>query len=432
MKVNIFLKRIMPLALISMGLILSSCRNDVQSGTSLDASENSGEVTLDYMIWNASGKDGMDAVARAFEEENPDINVEIQVTPWDQYWPKLEASALGGSMPDVFVMHSQEIAKYMEGDVLLSLNDFIEEKEIDMQKFPEDITEIYTTDEEEILAIPRDYDTIGLWYNKEIFDEAGIDYPDETWTWDTLLDTALELTDEENDIYGMLAPVNNQEGYYSFLYQNDGYVLNEEKTESGFRNPNTIEAMQWYVDLSLKHGVSPTAAQFADNDRMVYFQSGRAAMGTFGSYQASTFVRNEYTAEHVDVAPLPKGKTNATIYNGTGNAIAADTEHPEEALKFLEFLSSEEGMRIMGEHGTTMPAQKDARDSYLEAYSQYNLEPVLIDQLEYAVIKPYSYKTKQWSDRENDIVLSVFSGERTMKEAADEMITGVENILKTE
>ncbi len=431
MKTKKFMKRIIPFSMIAAGLILSSCGN-TNDTTNSEEAENSGDVTLDYMIWNASGKDGMDAIARAFEEENPGIQVNVQVTPWDQYWPKLEAAALGGSMPDLFVMHSQEVAKYTEGDVLLPLNDYIEEADIDMSKYPEDISEIYLTEEDEQIAIPRDYDTIGLWYNKEIFDEAGIDYPDETWTWDTLLDTALELTDEENEIYGMLAPVNNQEGYYSFLYQNDGYVLNEDKTESGFRDPNTVEGMQWYVDLSLEHGVSPTAAQFADNDRMVYFQSGRAAMGTFGSYQASTFVRNEYTAEHIDVAPLPKGKTNATIYNGTGNSIAADTDHPEEALKFLDFLSSEEGQRIMGEHGTTMPSHEDARDAYLDAYPQYNLEPVLIDQLDDAVIKPYSDKTKMWSDVENDIILSVFSGERTMEEAADDMVTGVENVLSTE
>lgn len=425
-------KKVTPFALLATGLLLAACGNTTEE-TTPEASDSSGEVSLDFMIWNASGKDGMDAMARAFEEKNPGIKVNVQVTPWDQYWPKLEASALGGSMPDVFQMHSQDIGKYSEGDVLMELNDFVDEsEEIDLSKYPEDIVEIFTTDDDRVLAMPRDYDTIGLWYNKEIFDEAGIDYPDETWTWDTLLDTAIELTDEEEDIYGLLAPVNNQEGYYSYLYQNDGYVLNEDKTESGFRDSDTIEAMQWYVDLSLEHSVSPTAAQFADNDEMVYFQSGRAALATFGTWKATPFIANEYTAQNIDVAPLPAGKTNATIYNGVGNSVAANTDHPEEALKFLEFMSSAVGQQILGEEGVVFPAHEDVRDSYIEAYPQYDLEPVLIDQLEHAVIKPYSKQTKVWDDAENDIILSVFSGERTMEEAADEMVTAIENVLSQE
>jgi multiple sugar transport system substrate-binding protein len=426
MTIKKFLKRIMPFFILLAGLILSSCTN---MGTTVQ--EDTGNVHLTYMTWNASGKDGMDAVARAFEEENPGITVEVQVTPWDQYWPKLEASALGGSMPDLFIMHSQEIAKYAEGDVLMDLTDAVNDSElVDMSKYPQDIVDVYSTDEQ-ILGVPRDFDTIGLWYNKEIFDAAGIAYPDDTWTWETLLDTALELTNEEEEIYGLLAPVNNQEGYYSFLFQNGGYVLSEDKKQSGFREPETIEAMQFYVDLSLKYGVSPTAAQFADNDRMVYFQSGRAAMGTFGSYQASTFSRNEYTAEHVDVAPLPKGERRATVYHGVANSMSAQTPHPEEAWKFLEFMSSEEGQGIMGEHGVTMPAHEDAGDAYINAYPQYNLEPVL-DQVEFGEFKPYSIRTAVWSDSENELLMPVFSGERTVEEAAEDLVTEIENILATE
>lgn len=426
MKIHKIAKRIIPFLILIVGLILSSCSNEEN-----ESAEGSEEVNLTYMIWNASGLDGMEAVAEAFEEENPGINVEVQVTPWDQYWPKLEASALGGSMPDTFIMHSQEIAKYAEGDVLMDLTEFIEESEqVNLTKYPEDIVEVYST-ENQTLGIPRDYDTIGLWYNKEIFDAAGIPYPDETWTWDTLLETAIELTDEDEGIYGMLAPVNNQEGYYSFLFQNDGYVLSEDKTQSGFRETETIEAMQFYVDLSLKHGVSPTAAQFADNDRMVYFQSGRAAMGTFGSYQASTFSQNEYTAENIDVTVLPKGERRATVYHGVANSISADTDHPEEAWKFVEFMSSEEGMRIMGDSGVTMPAHEDAGDAYIDAYPMYNLEPVL-NQVEFGEFKPYSKRTAIWSDSENELLMPVFSGERTVEEAAEDMVTEVENILTTE
>ncbi len=405
--------------------ILGACGNGDASDT---ASE---DVTITYGIWDKIQQPGMEAIASAFEEKNPGIDVKVEVTPWDQYWTKLEAGAKGGSMPDVFWMHSNEIAKYATGGVLMDLTEtYADSKIASLDNFPTELVNLYST-EDALYGIPKDYDTIGMWYNKTLFDQAGLAYPDGTWTWDTLLENAQKLNDPDNGVYGVLAPLNSQEGYYNFIFQNGGYVLSEDKTKSGFRLDETIDAVQWYADLSLKYGVSPTQSQFAENTNLSFFQSGRGAIGFFGSWMTGEMANNEYTAANVDVAPLPTGKQAATIFNGLANSVAASTKNKEASLKFVEFLGSEEAMRLQGENGAAIPAYKGTEETFIKAYSQFNMQ-IFVDQMENAYIKPYSNETARWEDVEKTALMPVFDGQKSVKEVAPEIVSGVEEILANE
>ena len=90
----------------------------------------------------------------------------------------------GGSLPDVFWMHSNESQRYMSNDMLLDLTDKIKDSDkIDPENYPSDIWGLYTY-EDKYYAVPKDVDTIVLWYNKAMFDEAGLEYPTSEWTWD--------------------------------------------------------------------------------------------------------------------------------------------------------------------------------------------------------------------------------------------------------
>lgn len=419
---NKMTKRILGASVVASSLFLAACGSG--SGTA------DGEVTLTYSIWDAVQEPGMKAAADAFNEQNEGVHVNVEVTPWDQYWTKLESSAQGQNLPDIFWMHSNEIAKYSEGNVLLDLTETVENGDIDLSKYPAELNTLYEV-EGELLGIPKDYGTIGLWYNTELFDEAGLDYPDETWTWDDLLENAIELTDVENNVYGFLAPLNREEGYHNFIHQNGGQVLSDDKKQSGFRDQATVDAVQWYVDLSTVHGVSPNAGAFAENTPMSYFQSGRAAMLFQGSWMTGEIANNEYTNGVADVTVLPAGEERASIFNGLANSVSANTDHPEEALRFLEFLSSEEGMILQGQEGGAIPAYDGADSSFVGAYPQFNTQAFL-DMMDYGVIKPYSKYTARWEDAENTALIPVFNGTETVEEIAEQLITGVEAVLESE
>lgn len=138
----------------------------VGCGGTGSSKSQSGDTTITYSIWDKIQEPGMRQIADEFEKENPGIKVNIEVTPWDQYWTKMEAAATGGSLPDVFWMHASQVEKYIGGNAIMDLTDKISSSSlVDLNKFPQDLVDLYKSDGKNY-AIPKDYDTVGLWYNK--------------------------------------------------------------------------------------------------------------------------------------------------------------------------------------------------------------------------------------------------------------------------
>lgn len=371
------------------------------------------EVVLTYGIWDSRQEPGLREIADEFEAENPGIKIELQVTGWGEYWTMLEAAATGGSLPDIFWMHSNEIYKYGSNDMLLNLDEYIGRDSIDLTKFPQGLVDIYNVNESQY-AIPKDFDTIGLWYNKTMFDEAGLDYPDETWTWETLREAAEILTDEEKGQYGMSAQLSNQEGYYNFVYQNGGTILTDER-RSGYDLPETIEALEYYFSF-VHDDLSPES--YTDTDSRAFLENGIAAMATFGSWQLPAFLDNEYLVENFDVAPLPSKEGNSTtIYNGLGNAIDANTENPEEAWLFLSYLSSEPVQRKASELGIAISAYEGTAEAWIDSNTEFNLK-VYVDMVESGQIRPYTNETTVWEEKAYELLNAAYRGEQSVEEGA--------------
>lgn len=429
---------------MSIFLVLTACNganngeNNEPDNNEVDNNENANnegtegttnEVTLDFALWDSNQEPGLKQIAEDFESENPGIKVNFQVIGWDDYWTLLQAGATGGSLPDVFWMHSNEIFRYASNEMLLELNDYIENSDlVDLNNYPAGITEIYNYEDSQY-AIPKDFDTIGLWYNKTMFDEADISYPDETWTWDDLYDAAEALTKDDGSQYGVLAPLHSQEGYYNFIYQNGGTVITDDKV-SGYDDPKTIEALEFYIGL-VKDGLS--LVEFSDPERATHLQNGMAAMGFFGSWNLTGFTENEYMAENFDVAELPSSNDGgrASIYNGLGNAIAANTDHPDEAWKFVEYLSSEKAQIKQAELGVAISAYEGTADAWIESNDTFNIG-VFIDMVEYGPIRPYSNTTIIWEDRAYEELRGAFTGDKTVEEAAQDAANKMNETLAEE
>lgn len=410
-------KKILAAALAGMMTFsLAACGGGSKEGGEVNSSK-----PLTVAIWDNNQQPGISEILSDFTKETG-IKTELQVVPWDGYWTLLEAGATGGDMPDVFWMHSNESQKYMEGEVLLDLTDKIaESQDIDFNNYYEDITKFYQLDGK-TYAIPKDYDTIGLWYNKTMFDEAGIAYPDETWTWDTLAEAAKKLTDKEKGQYGFVSPAaNNQDGYYNLIYDFGGEIINEDKTKSGWDNPKTIEAMNWWYDNLVTIAMPPQRVM-AENTADVLFQSGKAAMIMQGSWMVNAFKQNEYTAKNCDVAVLPMTKDGVrkSIYNGLGWAAFAETKNPEGAWKLIEFFGKESSQKKQADLGVTMSAYKGTSDSWIECAPEFNLQSYL-DMTKDMVIRPYSKATKIWEDYSQQTMVKVYEGQMTMEDACKDI-----------
>ncbi len=378
-------------------------------------SSGGGGGSLSVMIWDTFQEPGLTEIINDFSEETG-IDAEIQVVTWDDYWTLLSAGAQGGSMPDVFWMHSNEAERYMSNEMLLDLTDRIAESDsIDLSKYPADITELYTYDDKNY-AVPKDVDTIALWYNKTLFDEAGIAYPTADWTWDDLYEAAKALT--KDGVYGFAcSATNNQAGYYNLIYDMGGYVINDDKTASGYDDPNTIAALQ-YFEKMIQEGIMPSQQVLSESAEDVLLGSGTLAMTTQGSWMLSAFKDNEYIKENCDCVELPMDAASGkrvSIYNGLGWAASAETDHPDEAWQLIEYLGSQEGQSRQAELGVTMSAYEGTSEAWTGS-ADFNLQAYL-NMMDDMVIRPYSRETVTWENAVNEELKKGWTQEVTMEEA---------------
>ncbi len=369
------------------------------------ASDAKEKVTISYGVWDTNQATLLSQLADSFEAETG-IHVDIQVNGWSDYWTALEAAATGGSLPDTFWMHTNNVYYYESNDQLLDLTDYINKSEdIDLANYPQGLDQIYNLNGKQY-AIPKDYDTIGLWYNKTMFDEAGVAYPNDTWTWDDLKAAAKKLTKSDGTQYGFLAALHSQEGFYNFVYQNGGTIVTADK-KSGYDDPKTIDAMKYYFDF-VREGISPAITN--DAERAEAFQNGLVAMAFFGSWNLSGFAANDFIVNNCDVAVLPKANNGgrASIFNGLGNCIAANTKHPDESWKWIEYLSNEAGQKKQAELGVAISAFNGTADAWTSAYSQFNVKSYL-DMVSYAQIRPYTNQSSVWEDKAYELLTDVYT-----------------------
>ena len=378
--------------------------------------------TLTIAIWDTNQEPGLTKIVNDFTQQTG-IKAEIQVTPWDQYWTMLEAGATGGTLPDVFWMHSNEFTKYAEYDMLLDISEKISASEsLDMSKFPQDIVGIYNYDGKQ-LAVPKDFDTIALWYNKTMFDEAGVSYPDASWTWDDFAEACRKLTKEDGSQYGYaLKPSNNQDGWYNIVYDMGGEIINKDRTASGMNAEGTIRALEFVTGL-VKNGYTPAYEVMTENNPEALFEAGKVAMITQGSWMLAELCNNDYVKANCDIAVLPKDAQTgrrASIYNGLGWASAANTDKPEEAWALIEYLGSKEAQQKQSDLGIVISAYEGTDSNWVNAYPDFNLQAYL-DMTEDMVIRPYSKHTTVWEEMISEKLVDAWTGAREVAEICAEI-----------
>ena len=223
------------------------------NGQSESTSDSGKKVTLQLMYWDNVQKKVIDSALAEFEAANPNITVETSVVPWAQYWQKLQTTTVAGNAPDVFWMNVPNFPKYTSNDLLLNLSPYMKNSTTDASNYPADLMKAYTS-KGNVFAIPEQFDTICLVYNKDMFDAAGMKYPDASWDWNTLRDAAIKLTKSTatGTQYGFLSAYGNQSGYYNFMVANGGYIISDDQKKSGFDDPKSIQALQFMVDLIVK------------------------------------------------------------------------------------------------------------------------------------------------------------------------------------
>lgn len=430
-------KNLCVVMLLVMMMIVTACGGSNSSNNTSEQPSNNKEtgttdekVTLTYATWGVAADTATPKVIELFNSTHPNIEVKLESTPNKQYWGKLETAAIGETLADVFWMNGPNIVKYGTNNILLPISEQIKADGLDMTKYPQSLVDLYTVNGENY-GIPKDFDTPGLWYNKEMFDAAGVKYPDDTWDWNSVLEAAKKLTDPAKGVWGIAATLDSQSGYYDTILQAGGYIISDDKKSSGYDKPEAIEGIKFWTDLINVHKVSPTMAQMTETVGTDLFKSGKVAMLAEGSWNASDFASNENIKGKFDVAVLPKGKQRGVIIHGLGNVISAQTKHPKEAWEFVKFLGSKEAADIYASTGTVIPAYEGTQDTWVKSNPDVKLQ-IFIDELKDSKPYPVSKNTSAWASLESDIFTKAWAGVITPEEAGKEMAAKMNEALAKE
>ncbi|MGI5472324.1 ABC transporter substrate-binding protein [Streptomyces sp. CA-132043] len=385
---------------------------------------------LTYGVWDVYQVPAMQRVAREFERTRPGVTVDVQLTPNGTYWTKLRTACTGGAAPDVFWMNGPNFGMYADAGQLLPLATDGPDPVLRPADFPPDLVSLYRWKGTQYGA-PKDFDTVALWFNKELFDRAKVGYPDATWTWQDLISTAQRLTDRKRGIYGVGAPVRAQENYYNSIPQAGGFVISRDKGHSGYSDERTLEGLQLWVDLIHRYRASPTLQQMTDTDPTQMFQSGTLAMTYEASYNAATFYADRELRAKVDVAPMPRGRRRATVLHGLANVIYARTPQPELAREFVRFLGGKRASLLQGKYGTAIPARNGTAEPWAAGMPHFDLQ-VHLDALDYAVPFPSSANSAAWSHKEQMWLAKAWSGDMRLKDATGSLTTAMNQLLAQE
>jgi multiple sugar transport system substrate-binding protein len=330
-----------------------------------------------------------------YEKLYPDTILQLEYSP-GEYHRKLRLNLIAGTAADVLMIDDELYPAYANSGHLENLERYIERdrNDFDFDDFLPTSLESFTY-EGERFALPWDGFSTIIFYNCDIFDEAGIPYPEDDWTWDDLQRMAVALTkDLDND--GRI----DQFGFditfgwrdmEPVIWSYGGRILTPDKKRFAMNTPETIAALQYLYDLKFKYHVIPQTGELAGMLVEIRILTGRVAIIMAPAYMMS--IMRGVEAMRWDAVHMPSGPMGkASRLSWDGLAIYTGSKHKEEAWRFIKMVLSDEGQRIVGKLQRGLPVRRSAVvESYINPDTPQKEEKFL-EAVEYGSITPITLK----------------------------------------
>jgi multiple sugar transport system substrate-binding protein len=334
-------------------------------GGSVQAAER---VRITYSFWGAADEQAVtQVVVDKFNALQDRITVELMPIPWESYIAKLNTMAVAGELPDTGIMMESAVLQWAEQGMLADVSNMYaagESKPLDSLTFRYQGKPVAYSSANEILL---------LYYNKDMFDKAGVPYPpkssDKAWTWDEFVETAKRLTfdkngktpndadfDPQNIVqYGCLVE-NLTWQLETWAISNGGGFYSEDGSKVIIGEPESIEGIQKVADLYTKHHVAPLSTGATDDSIQRSIIAGTCAMGTGGQWNVGTCLASARDEGlNYGVAVLPYMKKKVTLCTGGPNVVFSTTKNQAEAMEWLKWYAQEENAWGLIETGIWMP-----------------------------------------------------------------------------
>ena len=357
------------LSVLFMVSLLSGCGGSKPTNST---SEQKGKQEITYMAWynNETEPKETQKSLDKFNSSQDKINVKLVSVPYADYVTKLNTMASSNNLPDSAMMMESQVIKWAVNDKLLDISNMYSGNDapLDSLAFKYKGKAVAYSAANEVLL---------LYYNKDLFDKAGLAYPpesaDKAWTWKEFVDASKKLTKDKN------SKTPNDAGFdeknivtygcnfntISWMWpvlalSNGGGLVSQDGKELLLGKPETIEAAQAIADLNLKDHVAPAPATLATFPTLdVTLLSGKVAMATSGQWEIGVSLKNSLKdGLHYGVGVLPKMKEAVTLNTGGPNVIFSSTKNADATKTFMKWYTQEDNNLSLIQSGVWMPTSK--------------------------------------------------------------------------
>ncbi|MHB8064733.1 MAG: ABC transporter substrate-binding protein [Ruminiclostridium sp.] len=388
-------KRILSLSLaavIAITTLLTGCGTKADADQSATGSTTSTAgtskpaepVSIKVAYWASAGgeSDAFDALVTKFETANSEIKVIKEGGEFKDFYTKLETRIAGNDAPDVTRLQYQSVGRYSSNGVLRDIT-----KELPADYSTDFLPSLWSavTYKDAVYAIPQHTDTLAVYYNKNYFEKLGITAPtklEDAWTWDEFLDISKQLKEKAGAKYGFVYnwTKGNSYRWLPILFQKGGALLSDDLSTSLIDSPEALEALKlskrFFDEKLVPAGTSVKGTEDINN----IFATGTAGMIINGNWLASNYDES-MTKYSYGVTYMPRDKAAASDMGGNALAVLKKAKNPEQALKFIQFMTSEESMTYFVTNGGFLPARKSiTADKLTYNVKQPEIMKVFIEQ----------------------------------------------------
>jgi len=369
--------------------------------------------------------------AKFNEEHYPDIFIKMECFPGSEYFQKLNTLAAGGTLGDVIWISSIEGFYRMSATgVFGPLDDLIAANATDLSGlYPLAVDAMKLNGQ--MYGIPQvaHPGRTGLYYLKSVFDNAGLAYPDDTWTYDDLLDAALQLTNADEGMWGYLDP---ESSYFSILVDLRAYggdVINDDGTQCPINSPEAVEALKWRSDLYHVHKVAPLPGSV----QMSYVQlltAGKLAMHQNGFWGWSNTAYLDKPTD-LGVAPMPKGPTGhmGSMFECDPACLNANSMYKSEAFQYMEIFATREFQLHNWQNTGRTPCRPDVFESEdLLADPNMAVFSKIFDQA-MPLVLPANFRETEYFKTLTEQLSAIWLGQTTVEESIDSIQQAGQAIL---
>jgi multiple sugar transport system substrate-binding protein len=403
------------------------------SGTSPAAtSHSSGKVTLNYFTFSAAPDHLKDLqnIIDAFEKKHPDIHINVQTASYNDYFTKLQTQIASGQAPDTFELNYENFVTYASSKKLLNLSKIARgDKSFNAGVYYPRAYQVFRLKGTQY-GLPETFSVVLLFYNKDLFRQAGVALPKTTWTWKDELAAAKRLTIGSKGVFGDFQPVQFFE-FYKVLAQNGGTFFNASQTKATFDSARGIAALNWLLSKMSPNGVMPTKEQMGGLDDTAMFKAGKLAMWHNGIWQFSGLKEAPFGW---DVIVEPGNTQKAHHFFANAVVGSAKTKHPREVWTWLRyFTSNPTAVKIRVGNSWELPAVKNPRlfRTYLSQTPPANRGAVF-QALDNIVTPPVIRQEQQLQDIVGKYLDKAVAGQMSAGDALHAAAGEVNTLLKSE